>query len=92
MNSCVTAEDLKQLRLGRTDDSDDENCKILSSKFTATTADITRQCTGDEASTEIAHYEAPTPQTVTGSVTRKTAKGTMTINMAGKWVAAQCKD
>ena len=92
MNSCVTAEDLKRLKLGNTDEDNDENCKVLSSKFTATTADLTRQCTGDEAYTETLHFEAPTPQTLTGTITRKTAKGETAIKMAGKWTAAQCKD
>jgi hypothetical protein len=92
MNSCVTAEDLKQLKLGNPDDGNDEDCKIVSSKITATMADVTRECKGDDPSTETLHFEAPTPQTLTGSVIRKTAKGAMTISMAGKWVAAQCKD
>lgn len=92
MNSCVTAEDLKQLKLGNRDEDNDDNCKVLSSKITATTADLTRQCTGDEAYTETLHYEAPTPQTLTGTITRKTAKGETAIKLAGKWTAAQCKD
>jgi hypothetical protein len=93
MNSCVTAEDIKELKLGNAkDDNDDEDCKIVSSKLTATTADITRECKGDNAHTETLHYEAPTPQTLTGNITRKSKEGVMTITMVGKWVAAQCKD
>jgi hypothetical protein len=91
MNSCLTAEDLKEFNLGKTGD-DDEDCKVLSSKFTATTADVTRECTGDSPYTETAHYEAPTPQTLTGNMSRKTATGTMTIAMTGKWAGAQCKE
>jgi hypothetical protein len=30
--SCLTAEDLKNFKLGKNDDSDDEECKVLSSK------------------------------------------------------------
>jgi hypothetical protein len=91
--SCVSAEDLKAFRLGRMDDNaDDEDCKLLSSKFTATTADITRECTGDDAYTETAHFEASSPQALTGNISRKTAKGPMNITMAGKWVAAACKE
>jgi hypothetical protein len=91
-NSCVTPEDIKELNLGRTEDSDDEDCKILTLKMTPTSADITRQCTGDDAYTEIAHFEAPTPQTVAGTVSRKSAEGTMTITMTGRWVAAECAE
>jgi hypothetical protein len=90
--SCVTTEDLKQLNLGRTDDSDNEDCKLHASKITPTSADITRECTGDEAYTETAHFEAPTPQSLHANISRKTAEGTMSITMAGKWVAAQCKE
>jgi hypothetical protein len=90
--SCVTAEDLKNLNLGRTEDSDDEDCKTVASNVTATAADITRQCTGDEPSTETSHFEAATPQTLKGTVTKKGAKGTMTMNLTGKWVGPKCVD
>jgi hypothetical protein len=90
--SCITAEDLKQLRLGRSDDGDEETCKVLSSRLTATTADFTRECTGDEAYTETVHFEAASPQVLTGNIVRKTAGGTMSIAMAGKWAAAQCME
>ena len=90
-NSCVTAEDIKQLNLGKTDDGD-EDCKVLTSKVAATTADITRQCTGEEAFTETAHFEAPTPQALRANISRKSADGTTSITSSGKWVAAQCKE
>jgi hypothetical protein len=93
VSSCVTAEDLKNLRLGRTgDDGDDEDCKVLTSKVTATSADFTRQCEGDEPRAETVHFEAPTPQSVKGTIAQKRASGTMTIAIAGKWMAAQCKE
>ena len=93
MTSCLTDEDLKNLRLGRTgDDRDDEDCKVLTSKVTATTADFTRQCEGDEARTETVHFDIPAPQTLKGTVAQKRAGGTMTIAMAGKWMAASCKE
>lgn len=91
-SSCVTSEDIKQLNLGRTDDSDAEECKVLTSKIGPTTADITRQCTGDEAFTETVHFEATTPQTLRANISRKGAGGTTAITMSGKWVAAQCKE
>lgn len=87
---CMTAEDLKDLNLGRMEDDDD--CKVLSSKITPTVADFVRQCTGDETYTDTAHFEAPTPQTMNGTISRKSSQGTMTITMAGKWVAAVCKE
>lgn len=90
--TCVTPEDLKNLNLGKKDDSDEEDCKVVSSKISGTAADITRTCMGDEPSTETSHFEAPTPQTMTGTVVKKTAKGTMTINLSGKFVGAKCTD
>ena len=89
--SCLTAEDLKNLNLGKTGANDNEDCKVLSAKITSTVADITRQCT-DPAFTETAHFEAPNPQTVTGTISQKRAEGTMTITMNGKWVAAACME
>jgi Protein of unknown function (DUF3617) len=90
--SCVTAEDLKTLNLGKKDDSDDDNCKTVSSKLTATTGDIVRQCTGDEPRTDTVHYEASGPQAMKATVSSKSAKGATTMAMTGKWVSAQCKD
>jgi hypothetical protein len=89
---CVTAEDLKNMTLGKTDDSDDEKCKTVSSKITATVADVTRQCAGDEPRTETSHFEAATPQALKGTVAIKNAQGTMTMNLSGKWIAAKCAE
>ncbi len=88
----MTPEDMKNLNLGKMDDGDDEDCKLLSSKVTATTADLVRQCGGDEPYTDTAHFEAPTPQTLTGNISRKSSRGTTTITMAGKWLSAACKE
>lgn len=88
--SCVTAEDLKNLNLGRPPDSDDEDCKTVSSKITATVADLTRECSGDNAGTETQHFEAATPQTLRGTIAKKTAAGTTTIAISGKWVGPTC--
>jgi len=90
--SCVTAEDLKSLKLGKTNDSDDDDCKVVTSKITATSGDVVRQCTGDMPRTETAHYEAPTPQTMKANISSKSATGTMTVDVAGKWIAAACKE
>jgi hypothetical protein len=89
---CLTPDDLKQLNLGRTDDNDDEDCKVLSSTFTPATADVVRECAGDDPYTETAHFEASSPQALTGSISRKSAKGAMNMTMAGKWVAAACME
>jgi molybdopterin-binding protein len=93
VTSCLTDEDVENLRLGRTgEESDDEECKVLTSKVTAMSADFTRQCEGDEPRTETVRFDIPTPQTMKGTIAQKRASGTMTIAMAGKWMAAQCKE
>ena len=69
--SCVIAEDLKSLNLGKTEDSDDEECKVVSSSITPTAGDVVRQCTGDEPRTETAHFEAASPPALTATVTGK---------------------
>ncbi len=90
-SSCVSAADLKQLTLGKAEDND-EDCKVLASTITPKVADITRQCTGDESFTETAHFEAATPQSLKANIVRKSAAGTTTVTMTGKWLAAQCKE
>jgi hypothetical protein len=91
--SCVTAEDVKDLRLGKkSDDDDDEDCKVVSSKMTRTTGDIVRECTGDEPQTETSHYEAATPQALKATIASKKPGGTMTMNVVGKWLAARCTE
>jgi hypothetical protein len=90
--SCVTAEDLKNFNIGRPPDSDDEDCKTVSSKISATVADLTRECSGDNAGTETQHFEAATPQALKGTIVRKTAGGTTTIAISGTWVAPKCAE
>jgi hypothetical protein len=90
--SCITAEDIKALKLGKKAGEDEDDCKTLSSKMTATTADITRQCTGSEPRTEVVHFEAANPQSLRADISSKSSAGTTTITMTGKWTAAQCRD
>jgi hypothetical protein len=90
--SCVTQEQLKDLNLGKTEDQEDEDCEVVSKTMTATAADITRRCSGDDPRTETAHFEAPTPTTLKAVITRKAAAGESTMNLTGKWVSARCAD
>jgi hypothetical protein len=91
--SCMTPEDIKALKLGKPpDDSDDEDCKVVTSKMTGTSGDIVRQCTGDNPRTETAHFEAPTPQSLKANISSKAAAGTSTMAITGKWLSADCKE
>jgi len=91
-SSCISAADLKDLNIGKTGDNDDDTCKVTSRSVTRTTADFTRQCTGDEKRTDVMHVEAPTPTTFHANIKSTTADGTMTMTMTGKWLSATCKE
>jgi hypothetical protein len=90
--SCVTADDIKQLKFGKTNDDDDEDCKVVSSKLTRTGGDVVRQCTGDEPSTENLHLEALTPQTLKATITKKSGAKSTTMTVSGRWLNARCTD
>ncbi len=87
--NCITADDLKDLNLGKMDDDDD--CKVVSKNVTRTTADFTRQCTGDTKRTDVAHIEAASRESLKMSVKSTGDQGTMTINLTGKWLGPTCK-
>jgi hypothetical protein len=88
-HSCLTAQDLKELNLAK---SDDEDCKVTAKKITGSVADITTTCTGDNPHTQTMHFEALSRESVRG--TMKITGGNMASEMTitGKWVAAACKE
>ena len=89
---CVTAEDLKNLNVGKMDNDDDEECKVINSKITKTAGDITRQCAGSRPRTETSHFEASSPTALKVTTSSKTAAGVSTITITGKWLNARCTD
>lgn len=88
---CVTAKDVLDFKLGQLD-KDDSKCALSNRKSTATTADFTRTCTGDDARTEVFHIEALTRESMRMTATRTAATGPGTVVMTAKWVGASCKD
>ena len=90
--SCVTADDIKNVKIGKTNDDDDSECRVVSSKLTRTGGDVVRQCTGDTPSTQTLHIEAPAPETVRVTVTKKTASASNTMTVNGRWLNATCKE
>lgn len=90
--SCVTADDIKQLKFGKSNDDDDADCKVVSSKLTRTGGDVVRQCTGDESYTENLHLETPTPRTLKATIAKKAGTKSTTMTVTGQWVAARCTD
>jgi hypothetical protein len=91
-NTCVTAEDIRNFKFGKSNDDDDEDCKVISSTMTRTGGDVVRQCAGDVPTTETIHIEAPTPQTLRASIKKQTAAGSNTLTLTGRFVSAQCKE
>jgi hypothetical protein len=87
--NCITADDLKDLNLGKMDDDDD--CKVVSKHITRTTADFTRQCTGDAKRTDVAHIEAVSRESIRMSIKSTGDQGAMTITLTGKWLGPTCK-
>jgi hypothetical protein len=87
--SCLTAQDLKDLNLGK---NDDEDCKVTSKKLTGNAADIVITCTGDEPRTQTIHYEALSRESVRGTIKVKGGSGPSEMAITGKWVAAACKE
>ena len=82
--SCLTAEDLKELNLGKNDD----DCKVTSKKITGNVADVVTKCDGG---TRTIHYEALSRESVRGTIKSTGGDGPSEIAITGKWVAAACK-
>jgi hypothetical protein len=89
--SCVTSEDLAQLKLGPPDD-EDESCKVTSSKVTGQTADIARTCSGDNEHTEKLHVDALSAESLKATIDMTSARGTAHLTIVGKWIGATCTD
>jgi len=90
--SCITEEDLAQLRLGPPDEDEDESCKVTSTKMTAQSADITQTCTGDKPRTQKMHVDASTPESMTATIDITSASGSAHMTIVGKWIGATCTD
>ena len=84
--SCLTAQDLKDLNLAK---SDEEDCKVTSKKITGNVADITMTCA---ERTQTMHYEALSRDSMRGTVKVQGGDGPSEMSIAGKWVAAACKE
>ena len=83
---CLTAEDLKELNLAKTDDDD---CKVTSKKISGSVADIVMKC---DDRTQTVHYEALSRESMRGTVKNTGGDGPSEIAISGKWVAAACKE
>ena len=87
--SCLTAQDLKDLNLGKTDD---EDCKVTSKKITGNVADVTIKCEGERPHTQSVRYEALSRESVRGTIKTTAGDGPSEMTVTGKWIAAACKE
>jgi hypothetical protein len=83
--SCLTAQDLKDLNLGK----NDEDCKVTSKKITGNAADIVMTCDGRR---QTLHYEALSPESLRGTIKADGGDGPSEMTITGKWVAAACTE
>jgi Protein of unknown function (DUF3617) len=88
---CVTAENLRDLNLGKMDDGD-ETCKVTSKKISGSAADLTRECTGDDKSTQTIHYEAISRESLRGTMKSVSDLGPVAVTISGKWIGPTCKE
>ena len=84
--SCLTAEDLKNINLGK---SDQEDCMVTSKKITGNVADVAMKC---EDHTQTMHFEALSRESVRGIMKVTGGNGPSEVTITGKWVAAACKE
>jgi hypothetical protein len=94
--SCVTEKSL-QGGLDLSDHSRGEHCTPTMLKSSASMMDVRTECTGerrDERTTGRFHFEAPSPDTMTGTIDLTMSDGVHTMHvkrsMHGQWIAADC--
>lgn len=87
--SCLTAQDLKDLSLAK---SDDDDCTVTSKKITGNVADVTMTCTGDEPHTQTMHYEALSRESMRGTIRMTGANRPSEMAITGKWITTACKE
>ena len=83
--SCLTARDLKDLNLGRTED----DCKVTSKRITGNVADIVMQCDGRP---QTLRYEALSPESMRGTIKSTGSDGPSEMTITGKWISTACKE
>jgi hypothetical protein len=87
--SCLTAQDLKEMNIGG---SDDEDCKVTSKKIAGTVGDVIMTCTGDRPRTQTIHFEALSRESLRATIKMTGGNGPSEVTTVGKWIAAACKE
>jgi hypothetical protein len=93
---CLTKEKLEKDLFQEKEMND--SCKRTTNARTASLVDLTFECTGKQQGSGHIHYEAVTPESVTGTMTMKivmpqsTAPMSINSNMSAKWIGDSCGD
>jgi len=90
---CITEKSL-QRGLNVDENKSESSCQRTLVSNTASVMDMRQECTGREKSSGTFHFEAASPETVTGTINMTTTDGvhTMTVKrlVHGKWLGADC--
>ncbi|MBB6092672.1 hypothetical protein HNQ60_001550 [Povalibacter uvarum] len=89
---CITAKDLENPFAS----SNTKDCKQTIVNTTRTSQEARLVCEGDYKGTGVLKIQAPTPETMNGTLDIKMSDGTETFTMkgtlSGRWVSADCGD
>jgi hypothetical protein len=72
-------------------DEDEKNCTRTAVTDTRTRKEYRLECKGPEPRTGEARFEAVSPERVRGDFKMNTGNGVVTMEMTGKWIAADCR-
>jgi hypothetical protein len=88
--SCVTAEEIRKGAFSDIGADDHGNCKLTITSGTKTLQEGTQVCTGDSPRTSHIRMEMLGREQLKGTMETATPNGKVTVQMAGKWMAATC--
>lgn len=91
VRDCLTAKAIADASLGA-DSEDEPDCKTVKRSVTATTAEMTRSCTGDEPRTEVVRVQTDGRERFRMEATRSAGHGPAKVTMVAKWVGPTCRD
>lgn len=92
---CITEKSL-QRGLNVEENKTESSCQRTVVSNTASVMDMRQECSGRQKSSGTFHFEAASPETMTGTINMTITDGarTMTVKRVvnGKWLAADCGD
>ncbi len=89
---CVTKEDLDQNRILKGDSDADKASQCIIKVVTKSSNKLVyeRTCTSPKPSTEQVAIEAPSSESLIGSIDRTSGRNKLHVDMKGRWLGASC--